>query len=335
MNDFPKNLTRDLFYNTELMDKVRKFEAALNHPIRKIPLLKVVNHVETAAADPALITVKAIDAVIQGAEFVEGLWQKCANVVVMTNAKQEVPLVSYTDFKGNRKGLTGASVQEAGGYFDRIELDCSAQRGLYRVKVPVDKTNIRDFGFPIVEESLTAAGQSLADQILQSIIDKYETDVDAGNTDTVANWGNNHYKALVKGVSLIAKNARSYADVILINPDEVYDILILDQFVHANYTALAAKQALNTQMGLAGYLFPNGGIPIYFHPNVTAAKMTIAASQKAVFVGMRQDITIENFNDIINGQEGGIVSAQWDTKSGKNASKTKPTAKAWAVATSA
>lgn len=315
----------------ENLETLKKYESEKGRSIREIPLEKVIKHVETGA-DPSLITVKAIDTVIRGAEAVEGLWRKCARVVQMTQPKQEFPVVGYTDFKVY-KGRTASAAREAGGYFDRIELDCSSGRGMRKVAVSIPSDLIRDVGFNIVEEALEMAGYVMADEVLGSIIYEYENDVDSSMTDTLANWGNDHYKALVIAVSKIAAQ-RMTPDIVLIHPDEMGDLLQKDYFIHGQYSQLAGKQQYQPEQGLAAYLFPNK-IPIYYSPKVTAGKMIVAASQKAVIVGVRQDLTIENFNDILKGEKGGVVTMQWDTKSGKDAQKTKPTAKAWAVVTSA
>jgi len=328
----PKIFTRQMFYQMVQSPEIQKFESEKGIPIRMIPMQKFLDPKQlTTGVSPLLIQTKLFDQVIKGAENVI-LFDRAAKVVSMDAPKKEVPLVNYTDFKVH-KGLTGAKPRTAGGYYDHVELDCSQENGLYRVEIAMDKTWIRDAQWSAIEDALENAGKAMYDQVLSTIMAKYEADVDSTMTDTVANWGGSHYKALVKGVSLISSQ-RMRATSVFIHPDELYDLMILDYFVHSNYSERAAKGDIDWEEGLAGYLFPNK-IPIYFTPSVTAAKMTIAAANKAVVLGIRQGLTIENFNDVVGGQEGGVITMQWDVKSGKDAKKTKPTLKSWAVATAA
>ena len=329
MKELSKAISRNRLYYG--LDELKKFEAEKGTSIRNIPLGWFVKKYESGTIEPGLLEQKISDILMQGAESIP-LWNQICKVVQMPTNKYEQPVMSYTDFHAE-KGTTGSAVREAGGIVDRIELDCSGQNGLRRVKVAFDKTWIRDARWDAVEEAIRAASQSMYDEVVESIISEYETDVDSSMTDTVANWGNNHYKALVKAVSLIAAQ-QMYPDIILIHPNELYDLAVLDYFVHAQYREAAARTSIQPNKGLFGYLFPDS-IPIYFHYKVTAGKMTVAASQKAVVLGIRQDLTIERFNDVLNGEEGAVLTMQWDVKSGKDAVLTKPTKKAWAVVTSA
>jgi hypothetical protein len=321
------SLTRESVYGkTGILDAVKQFEMGKGYPIRSIPLKEVV------AVSPDLTEVKVFDTLLRGAEASLVRPEDICTVVQMDTPKEDKPIIGYTDFKAY-KGTLGSKVRKSGGLFDSVELDCSNQNGLRIVDVSMDKSWIKQNKWGAVEAAIESAGQAMTDEVINAIMSKYEADVDSSMTDTVANWGNSHYKALVKAVSLIAA-AQMPTEVALINPAEVYDLLILDYFVHGNYAQLAAKQAYDFGRGLCGFLFPNGGIPIYFHPKVTAASMTIAA-KRAVVCGIYTPLTIDNYDDIRAGEEGGIVSIQFDVKSGKDAKLTKPTKKAWAVATGA
>jgi len=334
--DIP-TITRSLLYGKDNLEAIRKFEAERGLPLREIPLGSMVRwnrsskKVEAVGVDPSLIAQKVIDTVVSGADYVP-LWNKISRVTQMTAQKEEVPIMTYTDFK-IRKGVTGSRVSTAGGFASGVELDCSNEKGLRRVEVSLRKTWIRDNKWGALEEALRDAGYAMYDEVLGTIITELEADVNSTFTDGVANWGNDHYKSLVKMVSLIA-GKRLYPDMVLIHPDELYDILILDYFVHANYSGLAAKGSIRKESGLAGFLFPNN-VPIYYTPKVTAAKMICLSSQKAAYLGVMQDLTVEDFNDVLGGKEGSVLTMQWDVKSGKDATPTSNVLYAWAIATSA
>lgn len=330
--EFPKMVSRRILFEGETAEELKKFESEKGLTIRQIPLGWFMDKLKTESTgvSPSLIQQKVMDVAIEGAEFID-LYSKAARVIRMTSNKFEVPVFSYTDFKPIGKGVTGAKAQESGGHIDTIELDCSNKKGLYRVKIALDKTWIRDAQWNMLEDAIRAAGYQMQDAIMAAIVAEYEGDVDSNMTDTVANWGNSHYKSLMKAISLVQAE-QMYPDIVLINPTEVYDLGIEDYFIHAQYTTSGMKAA--PTRGLFGYIY-NNNIPIYVHYKVTSGKMTVADSQKAVVLGIRQELTIENFNDIINGEEGAVLTMQFDVKSGKDASKLKPTKKAWAVVTSA
>jgi len=335
--EFPKTVTRGILYRGDALTELKKFETEKGVPLRQIPLKdlihfnKATQKCETVGVEPTLIAQKLMDNVIIGQDFVP-LWNKISRVVTMDVNKVEQPIISYGDFKV-KKGGTGGHIRTSGGFFSNVELDTSDEQGMYRVEVALRKTWIRDNKWSAVEESFRAAGQTMYDEVLLSIITKYLADVDSTMTAALSAWGNSHYKAFVKMVSLISAK-KMYPDLILIHPDELYDLGIQDYFIHQNYSALAGKVQITPTSGLFGYLFPND-IPIYFHPNVTAASMICADSQRAAVLGVRQDLTIENFDNVIEGEEGAVVSMQWDVKTGADALPASNVKYAWAVCTAA
>lgn len=328
--------TIDAAYVYGYQEDLKKLEEEFKKSIRDIAwtdLLTVNRRGEaTVAVDAGLIAVKVLDDVIVGAEDT-AVWRDIARVEEMTTPKLEVPLITPDDFKVY-KGRGEGPARAAGGGFDRIELDCSEDNGMYRVELGLGKSWLRDYGARRLGEALRQAGAALSLQVAKDIMAKYETDVDTNMTDTVANWGNDAYKALIKGGSLIRAKGMS-PTVAIVNPDEEYDVLILDYFIQQDYARVA--HALPIEEGVIGYLYGRA-CPIISTRAATAASMTIAAKEKACVIGVRQDIQIEDFNDVRDGLEGAVITFQADVKSGKDAkgvTASKPTYQAWAVATSA
>ena len=336
------NIDRKYLY--ELKPQIEKFETeGAKRRLTEIPLsefridgLGPKFESGGVSVDAGLIAVRLLDAVIQGAEYSD-IWRQMARVEPMDAPKVEVSLISPDDFM-IRKGRRGVASRTTGGGFDRVELDCSEDKGLYRVDLDMSRTWLRDNGPGKLDEALRAAGQALSLQIATDIMVKYETDVDATMTDTVTNWGGAataHYKALVKAGALIRKKGMQ-PSAVLVNPDEETDILSSDYFIRQDYARVAHALPLPENQGVIGYMW--GDKPIISTPAVTAAKMTIACVEKAVIIGTRQDVQIDNYVDIRQGLEGAVISFQADLKSGKDAkgvSANKPTKLAWAVATGA
>lgn len=289
------------------------------------------------SVDAGLVAVRLLDAVIQGAVYAD-IWRQMARVEPMDAPKVECSLISPDDFMIS-KGRRGVQARTTGGGFDRVELDCSEDRGLYRVDLNMSRTWLRDNGPGKLNEALNAAGQQLSLQLSKDIMAKYETDVDASMTDTVTNWGGSataHYEALIKGGSLIRKLGMQ-PRAVMINSDEENDLLRSDKFISQLYERAALALPLPETQGVIGYIYGRM-CPVISTPAVTAAKMTIAAIDKAVIMGVRQDVQIDNYTDIRQGLEGAVISFQADLKSGKDAkgvSANKPTKKSWAVVSGA
>jgi len=275
-----------------------------------------------------------MDTAIRGAELVD-VSDRIARVVRMTTPKHEVPIIAYTGFKRVR-GLTGTKSYDAGGIYDRVELDCSIGKGtLRRVKVALDKKWIKQNQWGAVEEAIELAGQALMSELIKSVCDKYTTDVDSAMTGTLSAWGGadaakDHYTSLLTAVSKIEAQEMS-ATVIIIHPDEIPDVFSEQYFINVNYSRVARGEPVVARGNISDLM----RIPIIATPQTSSGSMIAAAHEKAMIVGVYGELTVENFDLIIEGEEGAVISMDWDVKSGKDAKVTKPTAKAWAVVTGA
>ena len=225
--------------------------------------------------------------------------------------------------------------RSSGGSFWQVPMDCSDDKGLYGVYVGLTSSFVTRRGFDAVEEALWAVGQATGRLILQAVVSEYETDVNAAMTNAMANWGNGQYKCMVKAESLVAE-VGMYPNVILINPSEGYDIGILDYFIREDYAR--AARGIPASLHSMGSLF--GRIPIIRSRDVTSGKITVAQAEKSVVIGIIDGgLGIDNYSDVREGMVGAGAHIQFDSASGKDAEgpggATKPTPKAWAVATSA
>jgi hypothetical protein len=324
-----QTLTRDLLYS----NPVKEFEMTKRLGIRDASLEQIVKHCETVGTDDTLIASKVIDTVVRGAEEDENLWKKCANVTMMTTEIQRVPVITADDF-ALKPWIEGTRPRSSGGSFWATKLDCSQSAGLYATDIGFTKNDLRAGGIAKLEEALFCAGQAVGRLILQKINAKLLADKDAAMTDTLANWGNDHYKALAKMESLIAAQGMT-PDVVLVNPTESYDIAVLDYFIRDDYSKVAGT--FPRDIHSIGSLY--GRIPINRHRDITTQSMIMLSSKKSIAIGLYRDITIDNYDDVREGLEGAIVSIQLDVKSGKDAEgpfgATNPVTKSWAVCTSA
>jgi hypothetical protein len=331
------DLNREFFSAEDetLWKEIERFEAhytkSLGYPVtvRDFSLDDVIKKVETVGFSDDLITQKVHDTVIRGAEDQEDLLGKFAKVVDMQSEIEVVPLITPDDFK-IYPGVTG-NTRFGGGVFDRVKLDCSGGRGIYKMDLGFEHWWKKSNGYGAIEEALWAAGNAIFKDIITKVMADLEADVNAAMTNAVANWGNSHYKALVKADSLIRAEGMTGPFSVLISPAEVYDLMILDYFIQQDYARTAS--ALPKESALIGVLF--GSTPIFAHRGVTAAKMTMVSNQKSSVVGFYEPLTIVDYEDVRQGMEGSVLRVQYDYKNGSDAEMTKPTQKSWAIATGA
>lgn len=326
-------VTREYFVEESVLGEVQKFEEKYSRQlgmpltISDFGLDTVVKKVETVGFSDELITAKVYDSVIRGADDDETLLAKLARVVEMDSEQQTVSIITPDDFK-IYPGGTGL-VRSGGGVFDRIKLDCSTGKGIYKTDIGFEKWWIKSNKYSGLEEALWAAGNAIYKDIVTKVIVDLEADKHATMTNSYANWGNNHYKSLIMMDSLIEAEGMK-PDFVVINPTELYDILTTDVFINQDY-ARVAMASPPRDGSLIASLF--GRIPIYCHRAATTTIMTMGCRLKSALVGFYQPLAIENYNDPREGMEGSVLSVQYDYKNGSNAELTKGTQKSWAIGT--
>ena len=331
-----KTLNREWFReNPQTGEEVRKFEERYSREfgtpltISDFSLEEVIMRVEKVGFSADLVTQKVHDIVVRGAEDDEGLLSQIAKVITMSSEVEVVPIITPDDFK-IYPGGTGIT-RTMGGVFDRVKLDCSTGKGLYKADLGFEDWWKKSNGYGAMEEALWAAGNAIMKDIIGKVIVDLETDKHSTMTNTLANWGNNHYKTLAKMHSLIRAQGM-HPDFAVVNPDEEYDVMITGNFIDQDYSRVAQARPAS-QFGAIGYLY--GYLPIFSHRGATAASMTMGCKGKSAIVGFYQPLTIEEYVDPREGLFGSVLSVQYDYKNGSNAEMTKGTQKSWAVATSA
>lgn len=323
-------ISRNILYEDANIAKRAAFEQQYGK-LREVTLGKVLDLHYAGTIDPAIVEQKVIDTALEGAEWIP-IHDKIATIVPMEKEIELYKVRGYTSFK-DQKGITGTKVRNAGGYVDAIKLDCSGGQGMHRVEVAFEKFNKQNAGE--LAAAIQEAAQVMYDQLASAVITDLLADVNStdGMTNTLANWGNSHYKALLQAFTQVAYVGRMHPDFALISPQEIYDLGISDYFIHSQYNAKAGEISM-AQKGLFGYLMPNR-LPIYYHYGCTAASMLVGTKAKSAVVGVYTPLTIENFDDVLDGKEGAVLTMQYDVKNGSNAQKTKPTKNSWATVTSA
>lgn len=170
---------------------------------------------------------------------------------------------------------------------------------------------IEDGMFAIAELEMRKSGRRIENRINQNGITELIDSAGLEHDCAGSNWG---IKAIAAGVSKV-RAAGFNADTLIMHPSA--EALVLQEFVPTNYYPTEA--IVNTGMvpnilglkSLTCGVTKNGTQEWDYDTNADIG-MVVFDSAAAGAIGMRRDITIENFNDPIKDMVGMTVTARFD-----------------------
>lgn len=257
---------------------------------------------QIVSIDPALVGVKVIDQVTKGCERVTN-FRDIFRTVEMNMPKVEVPCLDPSKIK-IYKGASAAYPRVPGGYFTNVELDCSNDKGLYKIPIVLKKTWVRDNNWGAIEAALEAAGESMGYYVLDTLCD-YAT----ANKKADSAYSTDMYQTLVDAAMAIrARGFEQSQLVIVLDPTAHGALLKLD--VIQNVLKLGEVTRMRTGRVLSLW----EDTPVFCTYAQAAADALVMAKDSGVICGLRQDLQIESFDDPMKGVEGAVLSMQFDYK---------------------
>lgn len=232
----------------------------------------------------------------------------------MDAPKIEIPIIDRLDFVF-KPGGQRASAQSMGGQIPKAELDASGETGMYRGEINIPKSWIRDSNFAAVEETLNVAGQAVAVTVEKKVID-----------DLISNASQTDTKANLDGVSALFFEA--FVEVVdnkLPTNGFICDTAV---FHPADYAALVRENSSGNfpwynslyrdkVAGRDGLFFQGVRSPVKIivadADAATVDTVMFYNKLKALALGIRQDLTIEDFDDVRQGIEGAVLTMQFVT----------------------
>jgi len=272
---------------------------------------------ETVSVPNTLSALKIADEILEGAEPYSA-WKQYSRVIDMNTPKVNVPITKYTDTVGgsitDQKGIQifkegGTGTPPAiGGKIETVELDCSGTNNSYRGTLSVERNDVKDNNFLAVEQSLKNAGNEFYFMVG---VDLISTQVTAAvNTDTKANLdssspSNSELEALIQVIrGEFPGSQRNRADTMFIHPLDAA-LAVKNAGANGEYAFISrfilgptdATDVVNNS-GLAMAL---GLRNVWETPQITQGDVLITKRDINQVVGLREDLTIENFDLSVGG----------------------------------
>lgn len=283
---------------------------------------------ETVSVPNTLSALKIFDEVIEGAEPWSE-WKQYTKIVNMDTPKVTVPITKYTDVVGADKGLdmyaeTNQGAPKAiGGKITPVELDCSGTKNSFRGAISVSRNDVKDNNFLAVEQSLKNAGNDWYFKIGKKIIDKLVADTTV-NTATKASLDNDtavqsEFEALINVIrGRFPGTQRNRADTMFIHPNDAAKTVstagangsgwpLLDRLVVG---PTDGSDAVNNS-GLAKAF---GLKQVFETPQITQGIVMITKRDIAQVLGLREDLTIEDFDLTVQGLYDSALVSRLDIK---------------------
>jgi len=273
---------------------------------------------ETVAVPNTLSILKIADEIIEGAEPWSD-WKQYDRLIDMDTPKVNVPRTQYTDTVGGDK-LTNPTIQifaEAGGKppviggkIEPIELDCSNTKNSFRGTIQVERNDVKDNNFLAVEQPLKNAGNMIYFLVGKRQIDNLVATTTT-NTDTKANLDlatpvQSEFEALSNVIrSRFPGTQRNRADTMFINPADAFLSIATSTGASGSYPFLSRfilgptdnKDVVNNS-GLAASL---GLKNVWETPQISEGVVMITKRDVAQVTGLREDLTLENFDLTVGG----------------------------------
>jgi len=272
---------------------------------------------ETVSVPNSLSALKIADEILEGAEPWSD-WKQYARLIDMDSPKVNVPLTKYTDTvggsPGDQKGLeiykeSGGVPPAIGGKVTTVELDTSGTNNSFRGTISVNRNDVKDNNFLSVEQSLKNAGNEFYFMIGKKIIDVLvnsakvpkESKANLANTTPVQE----ELEALVEVIrARFPGEQRNRADTMFMNPSDAaltvktastggfYPFFNRFELGPTDDTDVINNSGLAQSLGLRA---------VWETPQIIQGTVLITKRDIAEVVGLREDLTIENFDLSVGG----------------------------------
>jgi len=272
---------------------------------------------ETVSVPNTLSALKIADEILEGAEPWSD-WKQYFRMIDMDTPKVNVPITKYTDTVGgavgSQKGIeiyteAGGTPPPIGGKVTTVELDTSGTNNSYRGTLSVNRNDVKDNNFLSVEQSLKNAGNEFYYMVGEKLIRTLTADA-AVPTDTKANLDlatpvQSEFEALVNVIrGIFPGEQRNRADTMFINPTDAMESVrnagtngewpFLSRFIvgPTDNTDVVNNSGLAAALGLRN---------VWETPQIAVGTVLIVKRDIAQVVGLREDLTIENFDLSVGG----------------------------------
>ncbi len=285
---------------------------------------------ETVSIPNTLSALKIADEILEGAEPWSD-WKQYFRLIDMDAPKVNVPITKYTDTvggaPGSQKGIeiyseAGGSPPSIGGKVTTVELDTSGTNNSYRGTLSVNRNDVKDNNFLSVEQSLKNAGNEfyfmVGEKIIRTLTDSSDVPTATKAALDLATPVQAEFEALINVIrGIFPGTQRNRADTMFINPTDAMEAVrnagtngewpFLSRFIvgPTDNTDVVNNSGLAAALGLRN---------VWETPQIAVGTVLIIKRDIAQVVGLREDLTIENFDLSVGGLYESDLLIRFDTK---------------------
>jgi len=241
--------------------------------------------------DPELLPEKTLATIV--ASFKAHALSRLIATTVPVSAEEAVAHVAVPKLSSFKVGgLSSVDEVELGPFDETKTKEC---------KLLIPSSVLQDRKAQWIEGLSSRVGEALAfnetQELATILIDG------AGNTQALG--GDNHYQALVKGIELVEADEQ-YPSLIAVNPSQTKDISLLSNLIEP-------QQPTGQEPRPFAYI---RGLPCYGHSGIPTGTMILVDTHWAAYIGLRQDIELQNWRQPEIGSVTAIASMRVDYKLG-------------------
>ena len=286
---------------------------------------------ETVAVPNTLSILKIADEIIEGAEPYSD-WKQYSRLIEMDAPKVNVPRTRYTDQIGGGASDTisiyaegGGKPPIIGGKMEPVALDCSGTKNSFRGTIRVERNDVKDNNFLAVEQPLKNAGNLFyylcGSRLMSQMIADTTTNTDTRANLDLATTIHSQLEALMNVIrSKFRGSQRNSADTMFINPVDAYNTAVRSSGASGSWPFLDKRilrddsnSDVVNNSGLAAAL---GLRNVWETPQITAGTVMITKRDVAQIVGLREDLTIENYDMTVGGLYDSDLVIRFDVQEG-------------------
>lgn len=284
---------------------------------------------ETVSVPNTLSILKIADEIVEGAEPWSD-WKQYSRLVEMDAPKVNVPKTRYTDqlAGGDTDNITvfaeaGGKPPIIGGKMEPIELDCSNTKNSFRGTIRVERNDVKDNNFLAVEQPLKNAGNLFyylaGRRVITALVDDTTTNTGSKASLDFATSVHSELEALFNVIrSKFRGSQRNTADTMFMHPTDAFTTAAKSTGASGSYPFLDKRilrddndSDVVNNSGMAAAL---GLRNVWETPQIAQGTVMITKRDVAQVVGLREDLTIENYDLTVGGLYDSDLVIRFDVK---------------------
>lgn len=277
---------------------------------------------EAVNVPTTLSILKIADEIVEGAEPWSD-WKSYSRLISMDTPKVNVPKTKYTSQLGGAATDSIAIYKETsigkspviGGEMQTIALDCSGSNNSYRGTIQVSRNDVKDNNFLAVEQPLKNAGNLfyylIGVKVISTLTANTTTNT-AARTSLDDPSGAGASQSYMEAITNVIRNKfptqRNKADTMFINPEDAWKLIatagstggyypMINRFVLGPMPQGPERDVINDS-ALASAL---GLRNVWETPQIAAGTVMITKRDVASITGLREDLTLENYDLTVGG----------------------------------